>query len=265
VSGPGPGRLADRVVVVTGGGSGIGAEIAAACAAHGARVAVVDRDRDAAGAVAEGIGDAALPVVADVTDRASVARGLDLVLETLGRLDVVFNNAGVNTPMRFLDVTEENFRRVMEVNALGVLIGTQEAARRFLRQEPAGRSLRGKVVNTASIAGRTGFPDFAPYSASKAAVISLTQAAARALAGDRITVNAFSPGVVATPLWRQLDADLARIGAADAGFDSMAGDILLGRPAEPGDIAPTAVYLASSDSDYMTGQVVAIDGGMVLV
>lgn len=265
----GTGRLADRVVVVTGGGSGIGAAIAAACAAHGARVAVVDRDPEAAGAVAEGIGDAALAVVADVTDRASVARGLDLAADTFGRLDVVFNNAGVNTPMRFLDVTEENFRRVMEVNALGVLIGTQEAARRFLRQDPAqdpaGRSLRGKVVNTASIAGRTGFPDFAPYSASKAAVISLTQAAARALAADRITVNAFSPGVVATPLWAQLDADLARIGAADAGFDSMAGDILLGRPAEPADIAPTAVFLACADSDYTTGQVVAVDGGMVLV
>lgn len=264
MSGPGAGRLADRVVVVTGGGSGIGAAIAEACAAHGARVAVVDRDRDAAGAVAEGIGDAALPVVADVTDRASVARGLDQVQETFGRLDVVFNNAGVNTPMRFLDVTEENFRRVLEVNALGVLIGTQEAARRFLAQEPVG-GVRGKVVNTASIAGRTGFPDFAPYSASKAAVISLTQSAARALAAERITVNAFSPGVVATPLWQQLDADLAGIGAADAGFDSMAGDILLGRPAEPSDIAPTAVYLASADSDYMTGQVVAIDGGMVLV
>ncbi|MFQ1002485.1 glucose 1-dehydrogenase [Modestobacter sp. SSW1-42] len=259
------GRLADRVVVVTGGGSGIGAAIARACAAHGARVAVADRDADAARAVAGDVGAAALPVVADVTDRASVARGLDLVVETFGRLDVVFNNAGVNTPMRFLDVTEENFRRVLEVNALGVLIGTQEAARRFPARGPGGRAVRGKVVNTASIAGRTGFPDFAPYSASKAAVISLTQSAARALAADGVTVNAFSPGVVATPLWRQLDADLTAIGAADAGFDSMAGDILLGRPAEPADIAPTAVYLASADSDYMTGQVVAIDGGMVLV
>jgi meso-butanediol dehydrogenase/(S,S)-butanediol dehydrogenase/diacetyl reductase len=259
------GRLAGRVVVVTGGGSGIGAAIARGCADHGARVAVADRDRAAAAQVAESIGAAALPVVLDVTDRSSVGAGLDEAIAAFGRLDVVFNNAGVNVPMRFLDITEDNFRRLMDVNALGVLIGTQEAARRFLAQAPSGSPLRGKVVNTASIAGRTGFPDFAPYSASKAAVISLTQAAARALASDGVTVNAFSPGVVATPLWKQLDADLTRIGAGDAGFDSMAGDILLGRPAEPADIVPTAVFLASADSDYITGQVVAVDGGMVLV
>ncbi len=148
----------------------------------------------------------------------------------------------------------------MRMNAIGVLIGTQEAARRFIAQGGGG-----KVVNTASIAGRTGFPSFAPYSASKAAVISLTQAAARDLAPRGITVNAFAPGVVATPLWTRLDADLAAMGAPDAGFDSMSADILLGRPAEPEDIVPTALFLASSDSDYITGQIVAIEGGMILV
>ena len=127
----------------------------------------------------------------------------------------------------------------MEVNALGVLIGTQEAAGQFLTQGSGG-----KIVNTASIAGRTGFANFAPYSASKAAVISLTQAAARALAADGITVNGFAPGVVATPLWTKLDADLERIGAGDTGFDSMSASILLGRPAQPEDIVPTALFLA---------------------
>jgi len=121
------------------------------------------------------------------------------------------------------------------------------------------------VINTASIAGRTGFPNFAPYSAAKAAVISLTQAAARALAPEGITVNAFAPGVVATPLWTKLDAELTEMGAGDSGFDSMAGDILLGRPAVPEDIVPTAVFLAASDSDYITGQVIPIEGGMILV
>jgi meso-butanediol dehydrogenase/(S,S)-butanediol dehydrogenase/diacetyl reductase len=166
----------------------------------------------------------------------------------------------MNAPKKFLDIDEDNFSLIMRVNALGVLIGTQEAARQFLAQGGPG-----KVVNTASIAGRTGFANFAPYSASKAAVISLTQAAARSFAGDGITVNAFAPGVVATPLWTKLDADLEAIGAGDAGFDSMAGDILLGRPAQPEDIVPTALFLAAPDSDYITGQVIPIEGGMILV
>ena len=257
------GRIEGRVVVVTGGASGIGAAIARGCAAEGAAVVVADRDEPAAIAVVEGIegdGGRALAVRVDVTDRDAVAAGIRTTVERFGRLDVVFNNAGFNEPMRFLDITEENFRRIMEVNALGVLIGTQEAARQFQAQGSGG-----KVVNTASIAGRTGFPDFAPYSASKAAVISLTQAAARALAPHGITVNGFAPGVVATPLWTKLDADLERMGAGDSGFDSMASSILLGRPAQPEDIVPTALFLAAPDSDYITGQIIPIEGGMVLV
>ena len=257
------GRLQDRVVVVTGGASGIGAAIARGCAAEGAAVVVADRDEPAARVVADEIGadgGRALAVRVDVTDRATVAEGIRATVEGFGRLDVMFNNAGFNEPMRFLDITEENFRRIMEVNALGVLIGTQEAAGQFLTQGSGG-----KIVNTASIAGRTGFANFAPYSASKAAVISLTQAAARALAADGITVNGFAPGVVATPLWTKLDADLERIGAGDTGFDSMSASILLGRPAQPEDIVPTALFLAGPDSDYITGQIIPIEGGMVLV
>ena len=257
------GRLAGRVVLVTGGASGIGAAIARGCAVEGAAVVVADRDEAGARAVAdavEGDGGKALAVRVDVTDRALVADGMQSAVARFGRLDVAFNNAGFNEPMRFLDITEDNFRAIMEVNALGVLIGTQEAARQFLAQGSGG-----KVVNTASIAGRTGFADFAPYSASKAAVISLTQAAARALAPHGITVNAFAPGVVATPLWTKLDADLERIGAGDTGFDSMAAGILLGRAAQPEDIVPTALFLAAADSDYITGQVIPIEGGMILV
>ena len=162
--------------------------------------------------------------------------------------------------MKFLDITDSNFELMMRVNALGVLIGIQEAARQFITQGGGG-----KVINTASIAGRQGFASFAPYSASKAAVISLTQAGARALAADGITVNAFAPGVVATPLWTKLDADLEAMGEGDSGFDSMAAGILLGRPAQPEDIAPTAIFLAAADSDYITGQVIPIEGGMILV
>jgi meso-butanediol dehydrogenase/(S,S)-butanediol dehydrogenase/diacetyl reductase len=257
------GRVEGRTIAVTGAGSGIGAAIARGLAAEGANVVLADLNDAAAGEVVAAIeadGGHALAVRVDVADRASVRAGVEQAVERFGRLDGWFNNAGMNAPMPFLEITTENFERIMRVNAIGVLIGTQEAAKQFIAQGGGG-----KIVNTASIAGRTGFPKFAPYSASKAAVISLTQAAARDLAERGITVNAFAPGVVATPLWKRLDADLAAMGAADAGFDSMAADILLGRPAQPEDIVPTALFLASSDSDYITGQVIAIEGGMILV
>ena len=256
-------RMAGRTVVVTGGASGIGAGIAMALAKEGANVVIADLNLEAASEQAELIqraGGQAIASRVDVVDRDSVAAGIALAVATYGKLDCYFNNAGFNKPMKFLDVTEENFDAIMKVNVWGVLVGTQEAAKQFISQ-----GTPGKVVNTASIAGRTGFPSFAPYSASKASVISLTQAAARALAEYKITVNAFSPGVVSTPLWKTLDKDLEAIGEGDKGFDSMSAGILLGRPAEPEDIAPTALFLASSDSDYITGQTMAIDGGMILV
>jgi meso-butanediol dehydrogenase/(S,S)-butanediol dehydrogenase/diacetyl reductase len=256
-------RLTGKTVVITGGGSGIGAAIARGISAEGANVVIADLDLAAGQAVAAEIVAArghALAVLVDVADRASVIRGIEAAVSTFGRLDVYFNNAGFNTPMKFLDITEDNFNAIIRVNTLGVLVGTQEAAKQFIRQ-----GTPGKIVNTASIAGRTGFASFAPYSAAKAAVISLTQAGARALAVNSITVNAFAPGVVATPLWTKLDAELKEIGEGYAGFDSMAGGILLGRAAQPDDIVPTAIFLAASDSDYITGQVIPIEGGMILV
>ncbi|MEA9984135.1 glucose 1-dehydrogenase [Subtercola sp. RTI3] len=256
-------RLTAKTIIVTGGGSGIGAGIARGLAAEGANVVLADLDLEAAHSVVDQIttsGGSALAVRVDVSDRVAVAAGIAATVEKYGRLDAYFNNAGMNSPMKFLEITESNFELIMRINALGVLIGTQEAAKQFLAQGGGG-----KIINTASIAGRTGFASFAPYSASKAAVISLTQAGARSLAGDGITVNAFAPGVVATPLWTKLDSDLEKMGEGDAGFDSMAAGILLGRPAQPEDIAPTAIFLASSDSDYITGQVIAIEGGMILV
>jgi meso-butanediol dehydrogenase/(S,S)-butanediol dehydrogenase/diacetyl reductase len=256
-------RMTGRTVVITGGASGIGKGIANGLAAEGANVVIADLNLESAQAAAreiEAAGGNAIAAQVDVTKRASVVAGIELAVKTFGRLDCYFNNAGFNKPMKFLDVTEENFNSIMNVNALAVFVGTQEAAKQFIRQGTGG-----KVVNTASIAGRTGFSSFAPYSASKAAVISITQAAARALAEHKITVNAFSPGVVATPLWAKLDKDLEEIGEGDSGFDSMASGILIGRAAEPEDIVPTALFLASSDSDYVTGQTMAIDGGMILV
>jgi meso-butanediol dehydrogenase/(S,S)-butanediol dehydrogenase/diacetyl reductase len=258
------GRVAGKAIVITGAGSGMGRAFAVAVANEGATVGVLDLDADSAKRVCAEIGSASLtvPLVADVSNRQQVAAALDTFVAETGRLDVMFNNAGFNKPMHFLDVTEDNWNSIMNVNALGTLIGIQEAAKRMIAQHS------GKIINTSSIAGRQGYPSFAPYCASKFAVNALTQAAARALAEHNITCNAFAPGVVDTPLWTQLDRDLVAIGDAEAPGQAMAdfsAGILRGRPATPDDVVGTALYLASADSDYLTGQIIMIDGGMVLV
>jgi meso-butanediol dehydrogenase / (S,S)-butanediol dehydrogenase / diacetyl reductase len=260
------GRVDDRKIIVTGAGSGVGRAFALGLSREGATVGVLDLDGEQAEAVTAEITDAggqAVSLTADVGDRDQVVRAFDAFVKAAGGLDVLFNNAGFNLPMHLPDVTEENWNAIMRVNAWGVLLGIQEGASRMLAT--AGR---GKIINTASIAGRQGFPSFAPYCASKAAVISLTQAGARAYTGRGVTVNAFAPGVVDTPLWTTLDAALMEIGDSERpgqAMEEFSAGILAGRAASPEELVGTALYLASSDSDYMTGQVIMIDGGMVLV
>lgn len=259
------GRVEGKGIIVTGAGSGMGRTFALGLAREGATVGVLDLRPDAAESVVKEIesdGHTAVALSADVSKRAEVSAAFDSFVEAAGRLDVLFNNAGFNSPMHLMDVTEENWRAIMDVNALGTLIGIQEGARRMIPNK------QGKIVNTSSIAGRQGFPSFAPYCASKFAVNALTQAAARGLAEHHITCNAFAPGVVDTPLWTQLDSELMAIGDSEEPGQAMAdfaSGILVGRVATGDDILGTALYLASSDSDYLTGQVIMIDGGMVLV
>ena len=260
-----PGELQGKSIIVTGAGRGIGAGIAADLAAKGARVAVADLDAEAARGVAAVIvdkGGEAQGFSADVADRASVKSLIADVVGAYGRLDVMFNNAGISKTINFLDTTEEDFERIMKVNGLGVMIGIQEAARQMIVQGGGG-----KIVNTASIAGKQGYPLFAAYCASKFAVVALTQAAARALAEHRITVNCFAPGVVKTELWKQLDAEFMDLGLtkeAGQAINEFSSAILLGRPSLPADIVGTTTFLASPASDYVTGQTLMIDGGMVL-
>lgn len=253
-------------VLVTGAAQGIGRGIVDRLASEGAHVCVADIDEAGAKKAAAEIRDAGGSAVAtsgDVAERADIRQMIDTCVAELGGLDVMFNNAGFNKPEPFLEITEEVWHQIMNVNALGVLMGCQEAAKTMIDQGGGG-----KIVNTASIAGRQGFPSFIPYCVSKFGVIAITQGAARALAAHGITVNAFAPGVVATPLWDKLDQDLMDIGDSERpgqAMEEFSAGILRGRPADPADIAGTARYLASTDSDYLTGQVVMIDGGMVLV
>ena len=257
------GSVQGKSVIVTGAGRGIGAEIARDLARNGAKVCVADLNEAAAQSVAKSIGASAIAVKVDVTNRESTKAMIAAAVKAFGKLDVIFNNAGISQTCNFMDVTEDDWHRIMDVNGLGVLIGTQEAARQMKAQGTGG-----KIINTASIAAKQGYPLFAHYCASKFAVAALTQAAARALASDKITVNAFGPGVVRTELWEQLDREFMDLGITqkpDQAINQFSESILLGRYSKPEDITGVTTFLASTASDYMTGQTVMIDGGMVLI
>lgn len=260
------GRVGNRVVVVTGGAGGIGAAACEAIAAEGGRVLVADLDEGAAQAIADDItakGGIAAAIAVDVTDRLQVQAMVRKAVDVFGELNVIFNNAGMNRPRGFMDVDEDNFEQIVRVNTWGVIVCTQEAAKQMIAQGSGG-----KIVNTGSIASRQGFWDFVPYCVAKFGVLAVTQATARGLAEHGITVNAFAPGVVETPMWVGLNEDIRAIHDQPDSADPMrefATGTLIGRPATPEELAPFLIYLASAESDYMTGQMYMVDGGQVLV
>ena len=258
-------RLEGKTCIVTGAAMGIGRAVAVRLAEEGANVVLGDIEKSLAAQASADIersGGSAVSHWVDVSERGSVSDLIAYAAQRFGSLDVMFNNAGVAQAVPILDTTQAQWERLMRINGLGVLIGIQEAAKQFLRQGSGG-----KIVNTASVAGKQGFALVGAYSASKFAVVGLTQAAARELAADQITVNGFCPGIVATELWRKLDEQIMQTGRTSKTGEAMAEfsqDILLGRVSTPEDCAGIAAYLASSDSDYMTGQCIQVDGGMIL-
>ncbi len=264
------GSMTGRSCIVTGAAQGIGRAIGEALLDEGGDVCFADLNGEKAAEVAsanekraQDNGGKVMSATVDVTERDQVQEMIAKVVENFGKLNVKFNNAGVNKPMHFLEVTEDNWNFIMKVNGLGVLIGMQEAAKQMIKQGTGG-----KIINTASIAGRQGFDNVVPYCASKFAVVSLTQSGARDLAKHDITVTGFAPGVVATELWDTLDKQLMELGVSERpgqAMEDFSADILRGRVATPADITGTTTFLASPASDYMTGQIVMIDGGMTLV
>jgi meso-butanediol dehydrogenase / (S,S)-butanediol dehydrogenase / diacetyl reductase len=260
------GRVQDRVVVITGGAGGIGSAACRAIAAEGGKVIVADLDAAAAQNVAQAIvaeGGVADSVGVDVTDRSQVQAMIRKAVEKFGELNVIFNNAGMNRPRNFMEIDEENFEQIVRVNTWGVIVCTQEAAKQMIAQGSGG-----KIINTGSIASRQGFWDFVPYCVAKFGTLAVTQATARGLIEHGITVNAFAPGVVDTPMWVGLNEDIRAIHDQPSDADPMrdfATGTLIGRPAAPEELAPFLVYLASPESDYMTGQMYMVDGGQILV
>jgi meso-butanediol dehydrogenase/(S,S)-butanediol dehydrogenase/diacetyl reductase len=260
------GRVQDRVVIVTGGAGGIGSAACRAIADEGGKVVVADLDASAAETLADEIasaGGSVTSVGVDVTDRAQVAAMVEKTVDTFGELNVIFNNAGMNRPRDFMEVDEENFDEIVRVNTWSVIVCTQEAARQMIVQGTGG-----KIVNTGSIASRQGYWEFVPYCVAKFGTLAVTQATARGLIKHGITVNAFAPGVVDTPMWVGLNQDIRAIGNQPEEANPMvefATNTLIGRPASPEELAPFLVYLASAESDYMTGQMYMVDGGQILV
>jgi meso-butanediol dehydrogenase/(S,S)-butanediol dehydrogenase/diacetyl reductase len=242
-----------RVALVTGAGQGIGRAISLRLARDGFGVAISDipRAEDTATAVRreiEALGRQATVVLADVTDAAQVSAMVAATVANLGRLDVTVANAGIAKIESLLDTTPESWDHMFAINVRGVFLTWQAAARQYIAQGSGG-----KLIGAASQVAYRAAGALPAYSASKWAVRGLTQAAAQELAQYGITVNSYAPGVVNTPLWK----DTPEV------FQALVQTIPLGRAQEPSDVADLVSFFASSASDYMTGQTVIMDGGMI--
>jgi meso-butanediol dehydrogenase / (S,S)-butanediol dehydrogenase / diacetyl reductase len=238
--------LKDKRVLITGGASGIGAATAARFLEEGARVCVLDRDEKACEHVKQelpGLGEA---IIADVTDLMQVEAAFAEAIRLMDGIDVVVNNAGISIRHKFLDITPEEWERVIAVNLTGMFYVAQTAARHMWERGS------GVILQTASTNGITGYPYYADYNATKAGVIELTRSMALELA-PKVRVCAVAPGYVLTPM--------QRAEYSDAMLEEVNRRIPLGRHATPGEVAGLFAYLASGDAAFATGQVYTLDGG----
>ncbi|MHC5307447.1 acetoin reductase [Bartonella sp. LJL80] len=255
--------MSAKVAVVTGAGQGIGRGIALRLARDGFDIALVDIQKDKLAGVAkevEALGCKATTITADVSKREDVYAAIDKAEKDLGGFDVMINNAGIAQVNALADVTPEEVDKILKINVEGTLWGIQAAAKKFIE-----RKQKGKIINASSIAGHEGFAMLGVYSATKFAVRALTQTAAKEYASKGITVNSYCPGVVGTDMWVEIDKRFAETTGAKEGetYKKFVDGIALGRAQTPEDVANFVSFLASSDSDYITGQSMLTDGGIV--
>jgi NAD(P)-dependent dehydrogenase (short-subunit alcohol dehydrogenase family) len=266
-------RLLNKVAIVTGSGQGIGKGVALRLAQEGADVVIADINTPNAEQTAQEIRDLqrrALTYTINLAHIHEIQLMVDAVVQEFGRIDILVNVAGIIQSKRFLEVTEDEWDRILDVNLKSVVFCMQAVARQMLTRIPdhiksADRADRcyGKMINFSSISGQRGRPLQIHYAASKAAIISVTQSAALALVQYGITVNAVSPGVIPTPMWEQNDREKSRIFGTPPGraMQDLIEKVPMKRAGTIEEIAGTVAFLCSPDADYITGQTLNVDGG----
>lgn len=242
-------ELEGKVALVTGASRGIGRDIAARFVEAGAKVALVARHRDALQDTASDLGDKAFPFVADVADSESIRETVSAVEQDIGPIDILVNNAGVTRDGVLVRVSEEDWDRVLDTNLKGAFNTTKVVARGMMKRR------WGRVINITSVVGVIGNRGQVNYAASKAGLIGFTKSIAKELASRNILANAIAPGYMDTNMTRDL---------SDEQRDALLSQIPLGKLGTGDDVASVALFLASEMASYITGQVLVVDGGMVM-
>jgi NAD(P)-dependent dehydrogenase (short-subunit alcohol dehydrogenase family) len=251
-------QLSGKVAFITGAGGGIGYAFAERFLREGAQVAIGDINQAQIEKAVAALGASCLAVHIDVTKSASINAAIASVVAKFGRIDILVNNAAVFDLAPIIEITEASYHKNFAVNVYGTLFTLQAAAKQMIAQGNGG-----KIINMASQAGRRGEPLVAVYCASKAAVISLTQSAGLDLIKHGIHVNGIAPGVIDTPMWAEVDALFAKYENRPLGEKKrLVGEAVpQGRMGTPQDLTGMAVFLASSESDYIVAQTYNVDGG----
>ena len=251
-------KLAGKTALITGAARGIGLEFARAYIAQGARVALADINAQAVAQAAADLGPQALGIQMDVTQADSIEAGFAQAIEKMGKLDILINNAALFSAAPIVEITRADYDRLFAVNVAGTLFCLQAAARHMIA-----RGEGGKIINMASQAGRRGEGLVGVYCATKAAVISLTQSAGLDLIKHKINVNAIAPGVVDGEHWDGVDAFFAKYEGKVPGQKKreVGASVPFGRMGVAQDLTGMAVFLASTDADYIVSQCFGVDGG----
>ncbi|MFF5996585.1 acetoin reductase [Lysinibacillus sp. KU-BSD001] len=254
-----------KVAVITGSAGGLGRGIAERLIKDGFKVVLHDINQELLNTTLEELKSQnadVIGVVGDVSKQTDQFNLVQKAVETFGRLDVFINNAGIDAVKPFLEIDEKELNRLFNINVNGVVFGTQAAAKQFIVQ-----GSKGKIINACSIAGHESFEMLGTYSATKHAVRSFTHSAAKELAKHQITVNAYCPGIAKTKMWDRIDEEMVHYsnGALKPGeaFAKYSEGIALQRYQTPEDVANLVSFLASDDADYITGQAILTDGGLV--